>query len=582
MRQKFVNAPATVVSEMITGFVGAFPHHYELHPDTNALLFRGRRTNKVALVTGGGSGHEPLFAGFVGSGLADAAVCGDLYNAPSPESIYQTAKAVESGNGVVFLYGTFPGDILNFDIAEEQLRAEGIATGHIRVHDDITSAPVTRKKERRGVAGDVFLLRLAGAACDAGLSIPQIVDLAEEANDRVWSIGAAITHFWDVHPHALNTLPQNQVPCIEYGIGLHGEQGILRTEMQPANQLVDKMYSQLQDEAQLSPGDEVCVLVNGLGSISIMELAIIFQRVKKRLEDDGLRVLDADFNNYCASYTSNGFSITLLHTTAQMQQYLCRPCHTPFYTYQPGSCRSYPAPPVKHTASPLITDREIPYTPVHRDPPHPRAMDTLLLRDMMIHTAGQLIDAEAYLSELDSMIGDGDHGICIANGMRRIRQRLMAIPADRGTLPFEIFNIMGRTMLLVGGASGTFFGSMYNAAAETMKGKALIQVSDFAQMWEAAVFAIKKKGGAKEGDKTLIDALSPAVAALKDFQGRDYLTALQAAEEAAQVGMQHTKEMAAKFGRGKFLSERVLGCQDAGATTIWITFKSMREFWEMS
>lgn len=577
MVKKFVNEPPMAVQEMISGFVGAFPHFYEKHPRVNAVLHRQRRKDAVALVTGGGSGHEPLFVGFVGEGLADAAVCGNIYNAPNPESIYQTAKSVEAGHGVILLYGTYPGDIINFDIAEERLNAEGIVTRHVRVHDDITSAPFSRKEERRGIAGDVFMLRLVGAACDAGLDIEEIVRLAETANGRLWTIAAAITNRWDFEQNT--GISNERREFIEYGIGLHGERGILRTQMQPVDRLVDRMYSQFMAEAHLKQGTELCVLINGLGSISIMELSIVFQRVKKLMEADGLVLYDADFNNYCSSYTSDGFSITFFQIEEAWKHYLAAPCFSPYYFHRVVNIAGMTGKETSEPDQDMLP--EIPaaaeYVPARRGRLPATELDSLMLRDMMIYVADRLIASEAELSRLDSIIGDGDHGICIENGMRNVKLRLMSI--TNGDMPSEIYQIIGKTMLLfAGGASGTFFGWMYLAAADSMKDKKKILVPDFANMWSEALAAIERRGGACRGEKTLIDALGPAVDALKESASADFPTALRAAAAAAERGMLETKNMSAKFGRGKFLSDRALGCQDAGATTISITFRSMYEF----
>lgn len=578
MLKKFVNNPADIVEEMISGFVGAFPDFYEKHPTVNAVLYRKRRKDKVALVTGGGSGHEPLFAGFVGKGLADAAVCGYVYNAPDPESIYQTVKSVETGRGALLLYGTYPGDKMNFDIAEERLNREGIVTRHVCVHDDIVSAPAEKKEERRGLAGDVFLLRVVGAACDAGLDVDEIRRLAEIANDRTWSIDAAITTRLSDSLRNGPAMLESRMEHIEYGIGLHGERGILRTKLQPVDQMVDKMYAQLIDESGLKKGDEVCVLVNGLGAISLLELAIVFQRVKKLLEENGIRIYDADFNSYCASYTSNGFSITILQIDEQIKPYYSAACYSPFYSHeiakQDGAAgQDGPPAPVCVPASETLP---VEYVPAKRAGGNVFEITAMQLRDMMIHVADRLIAAEAYLSRLDSIVGDGDHGIRMAMGMRKAAQRLMGIPEEY--LPGEICQIIGKTMLLVGGASGVFFGSMFLAAAESLGDNRRIKVSDFADMWHTAQAAVEKKGGARRGEKTLIDALAPAADAMKEHEGCDYLTALRAAEIAAEGGMLETQKMVAKFGRGKFLSDRALGCQDAGATTVWIMFQGMREY----
>lgn len=578
MIKKFVNNPALVVEEMVEGFVEAFPYFYEKHPKVNGVLYRKRRKHKVALVTGGGSGHEPLFIGFVGKGLADAAVCGNLYNAPDSESIYQTAKAVESGKGVLLLYGTYPGDKINFDIAEEKLNAEGITARHICVHDDVTSAPIMKKVERRGIAGDVFMLRIVGAACDAGLGIDEIIRLAETVNDNMWSIGAAITQRWSEYLKKDKGFRHAAEESIEYGIGLHGERGILRTELQPVDQLVNKMYSQFMVEANLREDDEVCVLVNGLGSISIMELAIVFRRVKKLLAGDGFRLYDADINNYCSSYESHGFSITLFKINDELKKYYDAFAYSPYYSHRVGNYNSSRSA-LKVPASPEPDEMTVrhSYVSAPKSVEPLMELDVLLLRDMMIQVADRLTAAEDYLSEIDSIIGDGDHGICIANGMRKGKCRLMDLTEKNA--PYEVCQIIGKSMLLfAGGASGVFFGSMYLAAAESMKGKDRITVADFAQMWNAALLAIEKKGGAHRGQKTLIDALAPAVDALAGHIEQDFSEALCFAEEAARQGMADTKNMTAKFGRGKFLSDRALGCQDAGATTIWLTFQSMREY----
>lgn len=562
---------------MIEGLVNSFPSHYERVDDKNSVLYTQRRKGKVALVTGGGAGHEPLFFGFVGQGLADAAVCGNLYNAPDPVSICETAKAVSSGKGVIFLYGTYPGDIMNFDIAEERLSSEGVVTRHIRVCDDVTSAPATRKKERRGIAGDVFLLRIVGAACDAGLDIDEIINLAETANNNIWSIGAALASNTETIGGRINN--SYAAGFIEYGIGLHGERGLLKTELQPVDHLVNRMYSQCIDEAELEKGDEVCVLINGLGTISLMEQLIVFRRLRELLESDGLRIYDADVNNYCSGYTSTGFSITIMRINEELKKYFQPNCYSPFYSHRVSQMTKIRVRK-KHISESIFVEEDTSYeehTPIFQKELPVNSLDVLTVRDMMIFTADRLIEKECELNAIDSQSGDGDHGICIANGMRRAKILLKTIKSSNSIA--DIFQIMGRSMLIAaGGASGAFFGSMFSAAAEIMHSKKELTVEDFAQMWKAALLMTEKKGGAHVGDKTLIDALQPAVAALEAHCKDDFIAALSAAETAAKEGMENTVNMRAKFGRGKFLSGKAIGSQDAGATTIWLIFRSARDY----
>ena len=582
MLRRFINESSLAVDEMIEGIVGAYACLYEKHPHTNSVLYRKRRQGKVALVTGGGSGHEPLFVGFVGEGLADAAVCGNLYNAPNPESIYETAKAVESGKGVIFLYGMYPGDKMNFDIAEEHLKAEGIVSRHIRVHDDIISAPKNKKYERRGIAGDVFMLRIIGAACDSGLEIDQIVELAEQINDNIWSIALSLP------PNRRGRLLKNNgyfddTEYIEYGVGLHGERGVLQTEIQPVDQLVDKMYSQIIDEAALKRGDQICVLVNGLGMTSLMELAIVFRRVKHLAQGDGFRLFDADIHSYCASHESRGFSITVLKMEDAWKELYLKRQYSPYYSHraEPEELSQTERTLGLIQSEPHLNMENLPEThawePERVSHADTTQLDTVLLRNMMIYVAEKLIGAEQLLSELDSVIGDGDHGFCIANGMRMARERLMMLNGDN--MPWEVYHTIGRAMFLfAGGASGSYFGGMFISAAETIKNKSVIAVADFAAMWKAALLMILKKGGAIRGEKTLVDSLEPAVEALTVCRDSCFCSAIGQAEAAAMQGMLATKEMKARYGRGKYVADRGMGNQDPGATTIWLMFKSMQEY----
>lgn len=218
---------------MIEGYVGAYERYYEKHPEVNGILLKERRKDKVALVIGGGSGHEPMFSGFVGKGLADAAACGNIFATPDPNTVYETAKAVESGKGVLFVYGNYAGDNLNFDMGEEFLNDDDIETAHVRVWNDVASAPRERMADRRGIAGDVFVIKIAGAACDAGLDLKDVKAIVEKARDETKSIGVAT---------APGQIPGLDKPTfelgeneIEYGMGLHGEPGIERMIMEPAD-----------------------------------------------------------------------------------------------------------------------------------------------------------------------------------------------------------------------------------------------------------------------------------------------------------------------------------------------------------
>lgn len=327
--KKIINSAETVIDELVDGFVSAHNRYYQKHDEVNGIIFKEKRVGKVALVIGGGSGHEPLFAGFVGRGLADAAACGNVFASPDPNTVYETAKAVESSQGVLFVYGCYAGDNLNFDMAEEFLEEEGIKTAHVRVWDDVVSAPKDRIEDRRGIAGDVFVIRVAGAACDEGFPLEEVKRITEKVRDNTFSIGIATSS---------GQLPGVDKPVfeldddeIEYGMGLHGEPGIKRTKFAPADQLAETLYENLMKEAEIKKNDEVCVLINGLGATSILELSIIYKKIRDLLCRDQINIYDSDLNTYCTSQGMGGFSITILRLDEEIKKLYNKSCFSPYY-----------------------------------------------------------------------------------------------------------------------------------------------------------------------------------------------------------------------------------------------------------
>lgn len=325
-----INKPENIVPEMMEGFMSAYSKYYEKVPNVDGvILLKDRRKDKVALVIGGGGGHEPMFAGFVGKGLADAAACGAIFTSPDPITIYEAAKAANAGKGVLFVYGCYAGDNLNFDMAAEMLEADGIKTDTIRVWDDCTSAAPDNKEQRRGIAGDVYMVKMAGALCDAGHSLDEIVKIMDKARENLRSIGIATSP--GNNPSTNKTTFDLNDSEIEYGMGLHGEPGIKRAPMTSADELVEIMYKNLVADMPLKKGDEICVLINGLGSSTIIEMSIVYRKVKQLLDEAGVKVYDADINNYCTSLGMGGFSITFFRIDSELKKYYDTPCFCPYY-----------------------------------------------------------------------------------------------------------------------------------------------------------------------------------------------------------------------------------------------------------
>lgn len=579
--RKIINSPDRVVEEMMEGYISAYSRYYKKHPRVNGVLLKEHRKNKVALVIGGGSGHEPMFSGFVGKGLADAAACGNIFASPDPNTVYETAKAVNQGKGVIFVYGCYAGDNLNFDMGEEFLNDEGIKTSHVRVWDDVASAPKERIEDRRGIAGDVFVIKTAGAACDAGLGLEEVTRVTEKARDNTKTVGVATA------PAQLPgidkpifELPEGE---IEYGMGLHGERGVLRTEWQEADVLAEKMYDQIMEDADLKAGDEVCVLVNGLGSTTITELAIVFRKVRELLVRDGIRIHDTDLNSYCTSQEMGGFSITLFKLDEELKKYYDMPCYCPFYAK--GELTGAGIAPDEDSSKEEEEEPEFDETDVEAarivrsKEGELKELNAADARNMLLYITDKIIAKKPYLTEIDSAIGDGDHGIGMAGGMQKAKRKLLSMEEDNNA--YAVFEAAGKAMLLsMGGASGVIFGSLYLAGAKGMEPKPVLTAEDLAQMERKSLAAIQERGKAAPGDKTMVDALVPAVEAMESSCADGLLEMLKNAEAAAKQGVEDTKKYQAKFGRAKSLMERAIGYQDAGATSVWLIIQGMREFVE--
>ena len=580
--KKILNEDSSnVVEVMLNGYLTAYKRYYKKIGEYNAFKYRAARKDKVAIVIGGGSGHEPLFPGFCGSGLADAVACGNVCASPNPELIAETAKAVDQGKGVLFMYGNYAGDNLNFDMAEELCRAEGIRTAHVRVWDDCASAPKERITDRRGIAGDVYVFKVAGAAADAGLEFDEVLRIAEKARDNISSIGVCISPC---------TLPGNEKPTfelgddeLEFGMGLHGEAGVERTKMMPAHKIVDRMYSELQKEMDLKEGEEIAVLVNGLGSTPLLELNLVYHELAKHFAKDGLIVHDAEVKIWCTSMEMGGFSISIMRLDDELKGYIDAPCYSPFYakgavTAELSADEVDDAP----EEEPEFDENDVEKAQITRSKDgvltELNAEDT---RNMLLYVADKIIAAKPYLTEVDSAIGDGDHGIGMAGGMQKAKKKLAQRAGEENA--YKLFEEAGQAMLMsMGGASGVIFGSLYLAGAKDAEPSAVITGDDLARMERKSLEAIQERGKAAVGDKTMVDALAPAVEAMEAHAGEDLLTILKAAEEGARQGMENTKNYTAKFGRAKSLMERAIGHQDAGATSVYLIFQGMREYVENS
>ena len=324
--KKFLNKPDDAVDEMLDGAIKA--HSRYLTPiggSHRALVAReGPRQGKVGLVIGGGTGHEPMFLGYVGRGLADAVAIGNVFSSPPPDPIARCAQAASGGAGVLFVYGNYTGDVMNFEMAAEVVEESGIKVRTVLTTDDIASSPVADRDGRRGVAGNALIFKIAGAACDLGLPLEACEAVTRKANARTYTIGVAL------EPCSLPQIGRPNYELgpddIEVGIGIHGEPGVTRERLKSADAIVDTAMDAIVKEMDAKPNERVAVLVNSFGATPLMELYILYRRVVQRLTARGIVVEANWIGHYCTSLDMVGASITIMHLDNELSRLLSRPC----------------------------------------------------------------------------------------------------------------------------------------------------------------------------------------------------------------------------------------------------------------
>jgi len=335
--KKILNSPDAYVDEMIEGILAAFPGHLR----AVAASERGIRgivvagapiEGKVGIATGGGSGHLPLFLGYLGSGLADGVAVGDVFSSPSAQEMLEVTRQIDSGKGVLYLYGNYGGDVLNFDMAAEMAEAEGIRVATALGADDVASAPAEALETRRGIAGIFFAYKLAGAKAAQGASLEDVKRIADAAGANTRSMGVALSPC---------TIPAAGVPTfelgeteMEIGMGIHGERGIERGPLKTADEIVDAMVEKVVNDLPFAPNDQVAVLINGLGATAPSELYIMYRRAARLLESNGIEVYRAFVGEYATSMEMKGASISLLRLDAELRELLDAPCYSPFLLQQ--------------------------------------------------------------------------------------------------------------------------------------------------------------------------------------------------------------------------------------------------------
>lgn len=322
--KKIINDPNQVVQDMITGMISAAPDQLKRVEGTTVIVRKDTPTSKkVGLLSGGGSGHEPAHAGYIGKGMLDAAVLGEVFTSPSVDQVYEGIKAVDSGEGVFLIIKNYTGDVLNFEMARELAEAEGIKVAQVIVNDDVAVEDSSFTTGRRGIAGTIFVHKIAGAKADLGASLEEIKNVAEKTVANVRSMGMAISPC--TIPAAGEpsfTLKENEM---EVGIGIHGEPGINRKTITTANEIATELTGNILEDLKLTENDEVAVMINGLGATPDMELFIVNKKVQEILKGKGIKVYRTFVGEYMTALEMGGCSVTLLKLDDELKSLLDHP-----------------------------------------------------------------------------------------------------------------------------------------------------------------------------------------------------------------------------------------------------------------
>lgn len=326
--KKIINNVDQVENEMLEGFSKAYPQYVKRLEGTDVIVRAVLKTNKVALVSGGGSGHEPAHAGYVGTGMLDAAVAGAVFTSPTPDQVYEAIQEVDNGNGVLLIIKNYTGDVMNFEMAADMAREEDIEVEQVIVGDDVAVDNSLYTIGRRGIAGTVFVHKIAGAKAETGASLSEVKAAAEKVIENVRSMSMAIRPC---------TVPASGKPGfeladdeMEIGIGIHGEPGTHREKLQSANEIADQLLNKILSDKDYS-NSEVAVMINGCGATPFMELCIVNNHVSDVLQEKGIHVYKTYIGEYMTSIEMEGFSISLLKLDEELKELLDAPANTPAF-----------------------------------------------------------------------------------------------------------------------------------------------------------------------------------------------------------------------------------------------------------
>jgi dihydroxyacetone kinase len=564
--KKLINRPADVVEEMLQGLS-------VLHPGSVRLLGHKvmlrsdapeSRDAQVAIISGGGSGHEPAHEGYVGHGMLSAAVAGEVFTSPSSDSVYAAIKAVAGKPGELLVVKNYTGDRLNFGLAAEMARAEGIPVEMVIVDDDVALKGTAQATGARGLAGTVLVHKLAGAAAAEDRSLTEVAATGRAAVESLATMGLSFS---------AGTSPAVGKPSfelgedeMELGLGIHGEPGVRRTKIQSADQLTETLLVEILKYGKFGGGKRVAVMVNNLGATTEMELAIVVRHAVPFIESRGFTVERVYAGTFLSSLDMAGISISILGINDEWLRWLDAPTTAPAW---PNSMKQRPGRPDAGIAANFGSSVNTP------SGAGAQTESGKKVRRAIEAACKVLIDAEDELTEMDRVTGDGDLGVSMRRAAEAVRVAVDSYPLD--DVPATL-KALGHTLQReMGGSSGPLYGVLFLRCGNVLEGFGSTGLAQWADAMEAGCRAIGELGGAKPGDRTMLDALDPFVTTLKNARGVLSREAVLAAVEAAERGVEATARMKPRLGRSSYLGERVLGHVDPGAKAVAVWLRAAAE-----
>lgn len=570
---RLFNDPARFTDDMIAGFAAAHPEHVTAVPGGVVRARRPRR-GKVAVLTGGGSGHYPAFCGVVGPGFADGSVIGNVFTSPSAAHAHSVAAEAETGGGVLFLFGNYAGDVMNFGLAARRLTDEGIPARCFPVTDDIASADDTGR--RRGIAGGFVVFKAASAAAEEGGDLDEVLRVAEHANSRTRTLGVAF---------AGCTLPGQSEPLftvpdgrLGLGLGIHGEPGVSESELTSAQDLARTLVDGLLAERPAAArADRVAVVLNGLGATKYEELYVLWGAVSRLLADAGLHVVRPEVGELVTSLDMAGCSLTLTWLDDDLERLWLAPADTPAYR------RGTPVPGGDEGAEPA-RGRPPVTVPAHAGPAVPvargaaGATSSWIVRALT--AAHRVLHAEEEaLGRLDAIAGDGDHGRGMSKGIDAALAAAEKAHAEQAA-PASLLAAAGDAWAAqAGGTSGALWGAALRASGAGLPDGREPRAGELGTAAESALLAVTSLGGAEPGDKTMVDGLQPFVTAFtrRLAEGESPAAAFASAAARARTAADETAGLRPRLGRARPLAERSVGTPDPGAVSLAAVLTAVAE-----